>query len=361
MALLGEVFVDLGANSYTIYIGSGILDQLPRLMGPLGLGSRALVVSNPRVRGLYGEAVQGYLSRAGYAPLAADIPDSEEAKSFTQAQRLYDLAFEAGLDRLSPVLALGGGVVGDLTGFVASTYMRGVPFIQVPTTLLAQVDSSVGGKVAVNHPRGKNMIGSFYQPRLVLADVSLLGSLDKREIGSGLAEVIKYGFIADEQFLAWLEENIALLKALEPGATARAVQTSCALKASVVREDEREAGVRAILNFGHTLAHGVEVLSNYTLRHGEAVAIGMLFAARLGEALGITPGGLSGRVGRLVRAAGLPWEVPPEMAPEDLLAVMRHDKKAISGKLTFVLPVAPGKVEIFKDIAEGDILSLLRS
>ncbi|MGB9825804.1 MAG: 3-dehydroquinate synthase family protein, partial [Desulfofundulus sp.] len=225
--------------------------------------------------------------------------------------------------------------------------------IQVPTTLLAQVDSSVGGKVAVNHPRGKNIIGAFYQPRLVLADLDVLKTLDPREVRAGLAEVIKYGVVADQAFFAWLEENLDRLLALEAGSLSHAVAVSCRIKAEVVQEDETEQGRRAILNFGHTLGHALEALTGYTAyRHGEAVAVGMAAAARLAVALGMFPEKDAARVTNLIRRAGLPVEIPPELSADDLLASMRRDKKVLAGRLTFVLPVAIGRVEIVRDVPE---------
>ncbi|MEW6425568.1 MAG: 3-dehydroquinate synthase [Bacillota bacterium] len=334
-------------------MGEGLLGSLGMEVRARVPGERVMVVSNPTVRTLYGKRAEESLAGAGLTVVWAEMPDGEEYKSLATAEKLYDLAYTLELDRQCPVVALGGGVVGDLAGFVAATYLRGVPFIQVPTTLLAQVDSSVGGKVAVNHPKGKNIIGAFYQPRLVLADLDVLKTLDPREVRAGLAEVIKYGVIADGTFFAWLEENLERLLVLEIEPLVHAVAVSCRIKARVVQEDETELGRRAILNFGHTLGHAVEALTGYTAyRHGEAVAIGMVAAARLAVALGMLPEGEAARVRDLIQRAGLPVETPPELSTGDLLASIYRDKKVLAGRLTFVLPVEIGRVEIVRDIPE---------
>jgi 3-dehydroquinate synthase len=243
-----------------------------------------------------------------------------------------------------------------LAGFVAATYMRGVPFIQLPTTLLAQVDSSVGGKVAVNHPRGKNIIGAFYQPKLVMADMNVLSTLEVRELKSGLAEVIKYGVIADGAFFAWLERNLEQLLVMEMEALARAVATSCKIKAAVVQEDETEKGYRAILNFGHTLGHAIEALTGYnTYRHGEAVAIGMVAESRLASVMGLLPAAEAQRIEDLIKKAGLPVQIPVHLSVDELLASMERDKKVLDGQYTFALPVQIGRAEVFRGIP-GELL-----
>lgn len=340
------VTVELGPRSYPIHIGRHLLDEIPRLLAQTGTGSQLLLVTNPAVHELYGRSLADKLTRAGYRVTTALVPDGEQAKSLQQAAALYDAAFAARLDRQSAVLALGGGVVGDLAGFFAATYLRGLPFIQLPTTLLAQVDSSVGGKVAINHPGAKNIIGAFYQPRLVVADLVTLSSLPRREIGTGLAEVIKYGVIADGEFFAWLEQNMPRLVQLDPAALAVAVEKSCRIKARVVGRDEREQGQRAILNFGHTAGHALEAVTGYAVyRHGEAVAIGMMVAARLALALGMLELPQARRLQHLLQMAGLPVTLPADIAVPDLITAMQHDKKIISGRLTFVLPATfPGHV-----------------
>ncbi|KJS11781.1 MAG: 3-dehydroquinate synthase [Peptococcaceae bacterium BRH_c8a] len=352
-----EVIINLGQRSYRIAIGSGILDQAGELLARLPVGKKVLLVTNPVVGGLYGARVADSLSRSGFKVYQAEIPDGEQYKSLQSAELLYNQAFEAELDRNCPVVALGGGVVGDLAGFVAATYMRGVPFVQIPTTLLAQVDSSVGGKVAVNHPRGKNIIGSFYQPVLVLTDTATLHTLQQREIGSGLAEVIKYGVIKDREFFTWLEQNMGRVRALEHEALAHVVETSCRVKAAVVEEDETEQGTRAILNLGHTLGHAVETLTGYNeYRHGEAVAIGTAMAAHLAVNLGLLHRNVEQRIGLLLESAGLPLGVPAGLDNDALVKAMSMDKKSYGGEITFVLPGDVGQVVIKKNVARADIV-----
>ncbi|MCL6448055.1 MAG: 3-dehydroquinate synthase [Armatimonadetes bacterium] len=361
------VFVNLAERSYPIYIGSGLLATAGRHLASLSPGGRALLVTNPKVRSLYGEKVEKSLREAGFQAVTAEVPDGEEAKSLAVAEKLYDLAYAGGLDRQSPVIALGGGVVGDLAGFVAATYMRGVPFTQLPTTLLAQVDSSVGGKVAVNHPRGKNIIGAFYQPKLVLADPDALSTLEPRELKAGLAEVIKYGAIADAGFFAWLEANLEKILAPEPEALAHAVAASCRIKAQVVEEDETEQGRRAILNFGHTVGHALEAFTGYAAyRHGEAVAVGMAVEARIAVAMGVFPKEEAVRLEALLRRAGLPVAFPAALRRDltagrrdEFLALLQRDKKARGGKYTFALPVKMGRAEVFRDVPEEIINSNL--
>lgn len=355
-----KITVNLGERAYEVIIGPRLLSRLGHFLSGRDFTSRALLVTNTTAGRLYAPLVEKSLAGAGFEVVRAEIPDGEEHKSLATAAELYDLAYGHELDRRSPVLALGGGVVGDLAGFVAATYLRGVPYVQLPTTLLAQVDSSVGGKVAVNHPRGKNIIGAFYQPRLVLADVGTLKTLPPREVRSGLAEVVKYGVIADPLFFAWLEENAERLLALEPEALVHAVATSVRIKAQVVEDDEREEGRRAVLNFGHTLGHALEAATGYTAwRHGEAVAVGMAAAARLAVCLGMLAEREASRLVDLLRRVGLPVGLPGGISPEELLALMRRDKKVLSGRLTFVLPVEIGKVEIVRDVPEEAVRRVL--
>lgn len=357
-----DIPVRLAGRSYRILIGAGLLDGLGACLKEIIPGRKVLLVTNPAVRLLYGERAEKSLAEAGFEVVPAEVPDGEEAKSLAMAGALYDRAYTAGLDRQSPVIALGGGIVGDLAGFVAATYMRGVPFVQVPTTLLAQVDSSVGGKVAVNHPRGKNIIGAFYQPKLVLADIRLLATLDRRELRAGLAEVIKYGVIADADFFCWLESNLERVLSLEEEALLRAVAVSCRIKARIVEEDETEQGRRAILNFGHTFGHAVEVLTGYGIRHGEAVAVGMVQEAKLAVMLGIFPEEEAVRIEHLVKKAGLPADVPlavfsPPAAHYggEFFNLLKRDKKALTGLYTFALPLKIGHADIFRDVPEEKI------
>ncbi len=352
--------VNLGPRSYNIYIGSGILCRLGGWVRESTTGDRALLVSNPRVLALYGEIVSKSLGEHGYQVIPAEMGDGEEYKNLATLEKLYELACARGLDRGCPIIALGGGVTGDTAGLAAATYLRGVPFVQVPTSLLAQVDSSVGGKVAVNLPAGKNIIGAFYQPKLVVADMDALRTLPRREIKCGLAEIIKYGVISDAGFFCWLEENIERLLSLDESALAQAVALACRSKAQVVETDETEQGRRAILNFGHTAGHALEALSGYKVFcHGEAVAAGMAVAARLAVAMGLLPEEQERRIVALINLAGLPVELPPSLDSQEIIAAMRRDKKSRAGKLTFVLPLDIGSVKIFDDLPVGLIRQAL--
>ncbi len=344
-------------------VGSGMLPGLGSLIKTAGFLSNVLLVSNPNVYQLFGSQVLESLNKAGFRAVVALVPEGEQAKSLEEVGRVIDQAVDGLLDRHSGVVALGGGVIGDLAGFVAATYMRGIPFIQVPTTLLAQVDSSVGGKVAVNHEKGKNLIGAFHQPRLVVADLLTLNTLPAREVRAGLAEVIKYGIIADGEFFKYLENHISSALALQQEVMMEIVVKSCAIKARVVGQDEREEGLRAILNFGHTIGHAVEVLGGYQgYLHGEAVAIGMVAATRMAAHMGICSQRLVSRLENLLRAAGLPTEIPADMASEAIIQAVAHDKKAVGGTLRFVLPETAGRVKIVSlDQTElSHLLSILR-
>ncbi len=347
------VQVDLGPRSYPVFIGKGILESLGALMKELDYGERALLVSDRKVLKLYGGLVQKCLAGSGFDVITGEIGGGEECKTLATAQKLYDSAFAGELDRRCPVVALGGGVVGDISGFVAATYMRGIPFVQVPTTLLAQVDSSVGGKVAVNHPRGKNIIGAFYQPGLVLADTTTLSTLPPVEVSSGLAEVIKYGIIADEAFFNWLEEHVGRLLSLDHYALEHAVAVSCRIKAGVVEKDETEQGLRAILNYGHTVGHALEALTGYSAyTHGEALGIGMAAAARIAVAMDMLTRTEAERIVSLLVKARLPVELPPAISPDDLITAMRLDKKSLAGRLSLVLPEKIGQVSLVRDVPE---------
>ncbi|MGI9953185.1 3-dehydroquinate synthase [Moorellaceae bacterium AZ2] len=353
--MAGQLRVELGERSYTIYCGSGILEQMGELLSSLDLSRRCLVVSNPTVVSLYGEKVKESLEKAGFAPLFKEVPDGEEAKSLAVAGELYDLALDVGWERGCPVIALGGGVVGDLAGFVAATLLRGVPFIQLPTTLLAQVDSSVGGKVAVNHPRGKNLIGSFYQPRLVAADLDTLKTLPEREMRAGMAEVIKYGVIYDSGFFSYLEEHLEQALAGEAQVLEKIILHSCRIKAEVVARDEEERGLRAILNFGHTAGHALEAATGFKLyRHGEAVAVGMVVAARVAVSRGLFQGGYLERLEKLLKRASLPTDMP-SLDWEAFGAALARDKKVREGRLRMVLPVELGRVTI-AEVEEEEVL-----
>lgn len=340
------VRIDLGARSYDIRIGQGLLasagsyDALPR-------AASALIVTNTTVAPLYAEALRRVISPLYTQVLTVTLPDGETHKTWETLNLIFDALLAHGCDRKTVLYALGGGVVGDMTGFAAASYMRGVPFVQVPTTLLAQVDSSVGGKTAINHPLGKNMIGAFYQPERVICDLDVLATLPPRELSAGMAEVIKYGPIADMVFLDWIEQHLPALMAREPVALAQAVRRSCEIKADVVGQDERESGLRAILNFGHTFGHAIEAGLGYgEWLHGEAVGCGMVMAARLSQAVGLVDAAFVDRLIGIIARAGLPT-VAPVLDPVDnagrYLALMRLDKKAEAGAIRFVLIDGPGR------------------
>jgi len=343
------VAIDLGQHSYSIDIGAGLLGQLADCAA-LPAGTAALVVTNEVVWPLYGAQVVAALEGRYAAVHALVLPDGERFKTWEVLQRIFDRLLELGCDRKVVLFALGGGVVGDMTGFAAACYMRGVPFVQVPTTLLAQVDSSVGGKTGINHPLGKNMIGAFYQPQWVVCDLDTLATLPARELAAGLAEVIKYGPIADMALLDWLELHMPQLLARERGALAHAVRRCCEIKAAVVGADEREAGLRAILNFGHTFGHAIEAGMGYgTWLHGEGVAAGMVMAAELSQRLGLVDAALVARLRVLIERAGLPVQGPMLDTRDNAgryLELMRVDKKAHAGEIRFVLLDGPGRAVV---------------
>lgn len=356
---MAEVNVSLPGGGYAIHIAPGGLDMLGDLIRRLKLGDRALVVTDANVAALYGERALAALRRAGMRADLAVIPPGEESKSLAAAEGLYSTAIDGGLDRKSPIVAVGGGVVGDLAGFVAATYLRGVPFIQVPTTLLAQVDSSVGGKVAVNHPAGKNLIGAFYQPRLVVADTAVLATLPARELASGLAEVVKYGVIADDAFFAWLGTNSEAILAREAGVIGEIIRRSCEIKAAVVEQDEKESHLRMILNFGHTIGHAVEAATGFArYTHGEGVAIGMYGAARLSNILGRCGPETVENIAALLGRLGLPTAARGCRA-EDLAAYLARDKKSVDGAVNWVLPDGIGRVAISADVPEDAVSRVL--
>ncbi len=341
-----RVSIALGERSYEILIGSGLLADASCWAG-LPRAAAALIVSNTTVAPLYAQALLEALEPHYASVLTCVLPDGEAHKNWSTLNRIFDELLEDGCDRKTVLFALGGGVVGDMTGFAAACYMRGVPFVQVPTTLLAQVDSSVGGKTGINHPLGKNMVGAFYQPQRVLCDLDTLRTLPERELSAGLAEVIKYGPIADMAFLDWIEAHMPALRARDVAALAHAVRRSCEIKAWVVGQDEREAGLRAILNFGHTFGHAIEAGLGYgQWLHGEAVGAGMVMAAHLSQRLGLVDAAFVQRLTRLIAAAGLPVQgavLDQANNAGRYLELMGVDKKAEGGDIKFVLIDGPGK------------------
>lgn len=355
-----EIRVELKGSadrSYPIIIERGLLRGVGMGMREMGFSGRCAVITNPAVGRLYSKKLLDSLAGAGFEPLTVEVPDGEEYKTLSEIARIYDRLLAERLERDSAIIALGGGVVGDMAGFVAATFLRGVPYVQVPTTLLAQVDSSVGGKTGVNHPLGKNLIGAFYQPRAVFIDPDVLKTLDKREITSGFSEVVKYGVIRDERFFSFLEEERERLVGLEDEIIS-AIERACSIKAQVVSRDERERGIRSILNFGHTFGHAIEAATGYTgFKHGEAVSIGMVMAAELSSFLGLSAKGVAERIRGLLSGFGLPTSFSG-ISPTRLIEAIRLDKKKKGGSIRFVLVEAIGKVAL-KEVAEERLMGFL--
>ncbi|HUR88430.1 MAG TPA: 3-dehydroquinate synthase [Ramlibacter sp.] len=340
-----QVAIDLGERSYRILIGSGVLDA-PGTWAGSPSSTQALVVTNTTVQPLYAHRLVRAVASHHKQVHVVALPDGEKHKNWQVLNQIFDALLARACDRKTVLYALGGGVVGDMAGFAAASYMRGVPFVQVPTTLLAQVDSSVGGKTAINHPLGKNMIGAFYQPQLVVCDLDTLATLPPREFSAGLAEVIKYGPIADMDFLAWIEANIDGLMARDARLLAHAVRRSCEIKAAVVGQDERESGLRAILNFGHTFGHAIEAGLGYgEWLHGEAVGCGMVMGSRLSQRLGTVDEAFVARLTRLLERAKLPVHAP-RLGADRFIELMRVDKKAEAGEIKFVVIDKPGSAAV---------------
>ena len=340
-----RVHIDLADRGYDILIGSGILGR-PETYQDLPVAAVAVIVTNGTVAPLYADRLAAALQGRYARVQRIELPDGEVHKDWPTLNLVFDALLGSVCDRKTVLFALGGGVIGDMTGFAAACYMRGVPYVQVPTTLLAQVDSSVGGKTAINHPLGKNMIGVFNQPLRVIADLDTLATLPQRELSAGLAEVIKYGPIADAAFLTWIEHKLDALLARDPAALAHAVKRSCEIKAWVVGQDERESGLRAILNFGHTFGHAIETGLGYgEWLHGEAVGCGMVMAADLSARLGMIDAAYAQRLATLIERAGLPVR-GPALGADRYLELMRHDKKAQAGELRFVLIEQPGRAGV---------------
>jgi len=352
--------LDLGDRSYEIEIESGLMNEIGRRMVTMGIKGKVALVTNPRVGRLYGSKVARSLRKSGFEVAMVTLPDGERFKNLKSVSRVYDELVRRSFERSSTLLALGGGVIGDLAGFSAATFMRGLGFIQVPTTLAAQVDASIGGKTGVDHSKGKNLIGAFYQPKAVLIDPEVLKSLPRREFVSGLAEVVKYGVIRDPDFFSYLEDNIDKILNLEPAALTHAVRRSCAIKADVVQKDEREGGLRKILNYGHTLGHALETATKYRrFLHGEAVSIGMVYAAELSVRLGLSDPETARRQNALLKRAGLPVDLP-KMGTADILKSMMLDKKVSEGRIHFVLVEQIGRV-VVKPVESKQIAGLLKS
>jgi len=351
-----SIHVELGKNSYPIIVDQGILYQLGELLRPKAKSAKVIVIADAFVSQCYGTVVSDSLSSAGFDLRIVEVPAGEEHKSLEWFGKLHDRLIDHRMDRDSTLIALGGGVIGDLGGFVAATYMRGIAYVQVPTTLLAQVDASVGGKTAINHPKGKNLIGAFHQPKLVLIDVETLRTLPPADVRSGLAEIIKTGVIMDISLFNQIEGDIDAILDMDASVLSDIIAQSCADKAHVVASDEKESGMRATLNYGHTFGHALESLTDYgTYRHGEAVAIGMNCAARLAVNLGLLEVVDWERQYNLLESAELPVDFPSGIQPEELIEAMYLDKKATSGKLRLILPTQVGKVVIRGDVSDAKI------
>jgi 3-dehydroquinate synthase len=353
-----EIGVELGARRYPIYIGAGLLADHARWRGLLP-GRHVLIVSNDTVAPLYLQRVTAGLHDATFSTLI--LPDGETHKTLDSAARIFAALAALKASRDACVIALGGGVIGDLTGFAAACWMRGIAFLQMPTTLLAMVDSSVGGKTGVNLAQGKNLVGAFHQPCAVVIDTDTLATLPERELRAGCAEIVKYGVLGDADFFAWLQSNAEALLARDPATLAKAIATSCRHKAAIVARDETEQGERALLNFGHTFAHALETASGYgVLLHGEAVAIGMVLAARLSTQLGRAPTADAESLATLLARFGLPTALPAALEPDALIALMRLDKKNLSGRLRLILWRGIGNAEIVPDVDTEVIKAVLR-
>jgi 3-dehydroquinate synthase len=354
-----KITVSLGERSYPITIAAGLFND-PASFWPLKAGDNVMLVTNQTLAPLYLEKLSTLLTAAGVKVDQVILPDGEQYKTLAVMDQVFTALLQKPHGRDTTLIALGGGVIGDLTGFAAASYQRGVRFIQVPTTLLSQVDSSVGGKTAVNHPLGKNMIGAFYQPASVVIDTDCLHSLPPRELASGLAEVIKYGIILDGEFFTWLERNLDLLLTLDTQAMAYCIRRCCELKAEVVAADERENGQRALLNLGHTYGHAIEAHMGYgNWLHGEAIAAGMVMAARTAERLGQFKTDDVDRVIALLQRAGLPVHGPEEMKAEDYLPHMMRDKKVLAGELRLVLPLSIGRSEVRGGVTHDRVLAAI--
>ncbi|QYJ75124.1 3-dehydroquinate synthase [Shewanella sp. FJAT-52076] len=355
-----QIQVDLANRSYLIHIGPNLFED-QALFAPVVSGKKVLVVSNETIAPLYLEKISATLSAHAAQVASVILPDGEQYKTLDYLNQIFDALLEGNFARDCVLVALGGGVIGDMTGFAAASYQRGVDFIQIPTTLLSQVDSSVGGKTAVNHPLGKNMIGAFYQPKLVVIDINCLKTLPAREFAAGMAEVIKYGIIRDSELFTWLEQNVSALKALDQDAIIHVIARCCEIKAEVVSEDETEQGVRALLNLGHTFGHAIEAEMGYgNWLHGEAVAAGMVLAAQTSVTLGLIDKSILCRITALIQAFDLPVQAPESMDFNSFIKHMRRDKKVLGGQLRLVLPLGIGVAEVSSQATDAELAEVIR-
>jgi 3-dehydroquinate synthase len=354
-----KIRIDLGDRSYNILVGKDLLKQVGSYLSHLVKSQSAIIITHPSINKLYGNTLRSSLQEEGIKALTFEVPEGESCKSIQQAEKLFDRLIENHCGRETPLIALGGGVIGDLTGFVAATFLRGVPYIQIPTTLLSQVDSSVGGKTAVNHRLGKNLIGAFYQPKLVVVDLDTLKSLPKDEFRAGLAEVIKYGIIEDADLFAFLEKNVEKILQLDSESLLHVIETSCSIKAKVVEKDEKESRYRMVLNYGHTLGHAIEALTFYSkFKHGEAVAIGMIYAAKLSHVTGQCSHEVVGRIQSLIKKFGFVTQLP-DFSPKKYIESMYLDKKAMDKKIRFIMVKEIGSVNIIDAVSEQSLTETL--
>lgn len=351
--------VGLGDRSYPIFIEDGVLLTVGADLARRQIAKRYAVIADDNVARLYGATLMRSLREAGLAAEMLSFPQGEASKNLQVFAQLASRLAQLGIDRKDGLIALGGGVTGDLTGFLAATYLRGVPFVQVPTTLLSQVDSSVGGKTGVDLPEGKNLVGAFYQPRAVYIDTAVLTTLPQIELLGGLAEVIKYGVIRDFDFFVFLERHLDRILCLDRASVQEMIHTCCRIKAEVVAEDEQESNLRRILNFGHTIGHAVEAASDFAIMHGLAVAIGMVAALRLAVACDLCKRSDAGRVAALINAFGLPTEIPPELDRERIKRYLLSDKKTVGGSVFYVLPTTIGSVVITNEVNDAQVDAVL--
>lgn len=350
-----ELIVGLGERAYPIYIEHGCLLKIGKDLAQRKLGNKYCVIADKNVADLYADVVMQSLAENNITAELITFPAGEAQKNLSTFAALNSSLAQKKFDRKDAIIAFGGGVTGDLAGFVAASYMRGIPFIQIPTTLLSQVDSSVGGKTGVDIPEGKNLVGAFYQPKVVFIDPMVLNSLDKDEILGGIAEVIKYGVIRDSGFFGYLQSKRQELLELHPATVNEVIYTCCKIKADVVAEDEKESNVRRILNYGHTIGHAVEAVSNFSMIHGKAVAIGMIAAARIAVRKGLLSGDDYREIFQLIEGYGLPVEVPQDYDKDRIKGYILSDKKVVSGSVAYVLPTKIGEVDIRSDVEEADV------
>ncbi len=340
-----KIKVDLGQNKYEVQIGSGLVGQIADKLRHLGFKDKAAIITNPTVKELYGDAIKASLEAGRFRAALFEVPDGEEYKSLKWAGNLYRKLNRFQAERMTPILAVGGGVIGDLAGFVAATYMRGVPLLHIPTSLLAQVDSSIGGKVAINYNRLKNTIGAFYQPKLVLSDITTLKTLPVKELRNGLAEIIKYAIIADKELFTILTKDMPRIKSLDLELLEEVIYRCAGIKARIVEKDEKDLSMRNVLNYGHTFGHAIETVSNFQVQHGGAVAVGMLAAAMVSQRMSVLPAPDLDAIKTLIVRAGLPIKIPG-VDIHKIMDMMEHDKKKTDGKIRFVLPRSVGEMFI---------------